>query len=272
MQEGNLAIFDLDGTITRRDTLVPFIAGFLWRHPWRLWRWVPCLVPLLRYATGQRDRGALKSSVIQLTLGGVASTQLAAWAVHFTRRLLQTGLYAEALECITAHQRSHDHLVLLSFFGEITKAKITVRQLQGLRNILDTYAKLCCFQPVDLHKQLRFIEFQIDIHVLQHTAFVCLFEELRDHSLQFIEIVVLENKLHGLPAATVHLDSLLLLNEHTSIRKCRQGFLKRVYDLFLGAMPVFRVDKRCTRKTTVRSTPATTAACSTCNHSLVFGH
>src|SRR5260221_13017325 len=114
MEERNLAIFDLDGTITRRDTLLPFIAGFLWRHPWRLWRWLPCLVPLLRYAAGERDRGALKSSVIQLTLGGVTSAQLDAWAVYFTRRLLQTGLYAESIESIAAHQRSHDHLVLLS--------------------------------------------------------------------------------------------------------------------------------------------------------------
>ena len=114
MDERNLAIFDLDGTITRHDTLVPFIAGFLWRHPWRLWRWVPCLMPLLRYAAGPRDRGALKARIIQLTLGGVTDAQLAAWAVHYTRRLLKTGLYAEALECITAHQRNHHHLVLLS--------------------------------------------------------------------------------------------------------------------------------------------------------------
>ncbi|HMI36800.1 MAG TPA: HAD-IB family hydrolase [Steroidobacteraceae bacterium] len=114
MHERNLAIFDLDGTITRHDTLVPYIAGFLWRHPWRLWRWLPCLVPLLRYAAGPRDRGALKSRVIQLTLGGVASAPLAAWAVRYARRLVRSGLYAEALECITAHQRNHDHLVLLS--------------------------------------------------------------------------------------------------------------------------------------------------------------
>jgi len=114
MHERNLAIFDLDGTITRHDTLLPFIAGFLWRHPWRLWRWLPCLLPLLRYAAGARDRGALKSRIIQLTLGGVASAPLAAWAVRFARRLVRSGLYAEALECITAHQRNHDHLVLLS--------------------------------------------------------------------------------------------------------------------------------------------------------------
>jgi phosphatidylglycerophosphatase C len=114
MNERNLAIFDLDGTITRRDTLVPFIAGFLWRHPWRLWRWLPCLVPLFRYAAGPRDRGALKSSVIRWTLGAVTNANLTAWAVRYTRRLLQEGLYAEALECISAHRRNHDHLVLLS--------------------------------------------------------------------------------------------------------------------------------------------------------------
>jgi len=114
MHERNLAIFDLDGTITRHDTLLPFIAGFLWRHPWRLWRWLPCLLPLLRYVAGARDRGALKSRIIQLTLGGVASAPLTAWAVRFARRLVRSSLYAEALECITAHQRNHDHLVLLS--------------------------------------------------------------------------------------------------------------------------------------------------------------
>jgi len=114
MHERNLAIFDLDGTITRHDTLVPFIAGFLWRHPWRLWRWLPCLAPLLRYVTGPRDRGALKARVLQLTLGGVGNAALAAWAVRYSRRLVRSGLYAEALECISAHQRNHDHLVLLS--------------------------------------------------------------------------------------------------------------------------------------------------------------
>ena len=36
-----LAVFDLDGTITRHDTLVPYLMGYGRRHPaglWRLWR------------------------------------------------------------------------------------------------------------------------------------------------------------------------------------------------------------------------------------------
>jgi phosphatidylglycerophosphatase C len=114
MSQRNLAIFDLDGTIARHDTLAPFIAGFLWRHPWRVWRWALCLAPLLRYVAGPRDRGRLKARVIQLTLGGVASEPLTAWAARYTRRLLRGGLYAEALECIGAHRRNRDHLVLLS--------------------------------------------------------------------------------------------------------------------------------------------------------------
>ena len=114
MNERNLAVFDLDGTLTRHDTLVPFIAGFLWRHPWRLWRLARCLAPLLRYATGPRDRAVLKSSIIQHTLGGVASAPLARWADRFAARLLHAGLYAEALECLSAHRRTQDYLVLLS--------------------------------------------------------------------------------------------------------------------------------------------------------------
>ena len=36
MRSGTLAVFDLDGTITRHDTLLPFLGGYLLRHPWRL--------------------------------------------------------------------------------------------------------------------------------------------------------------------------------------------------------------------------------------------
>ena len=114
MSENTLAIFDLDGTITRRDTLWPFIAGYLRRHPRRWWRLPLCVAPLLRYLCGQADRGALKSAVITLTLGGVARAELAAWSRQFTARLLHTGLYAEALTCIDAHKRAQAHLVLLS--------------------------------------------------------------------------------------------------------------------------------------------------------------
>ncbi|MBS0387257.1 MAG: HAD-IB family hydrolase [Proteobacteria bacterium] len=114
MAGGTLAIFDLDGTITRHDTLWPFISGFLLRHPSRWWRLPLCVAPLLRYALAGRDRGALKGSIIRLTLGGAPRAALERWAARFTQRLLRTGLYAEALTLIATHRRTQTHLVLLS--------------------------------------------------------------------------------------------------------------------------------------------------------------
>ena len=114
MPENTLAIFDLDGTITRQDTLWPYISGFLRRHPARWWRLAPCLAPLMRYLCGQRDRGVLKGAILRLTLGGMPRAALTAWSAEFTARLLREGLYAEALACIAVHRRAQTHLVLLS--------------------------------------------------------------------------------------------------------------------------------------------------------------
>ena len=114
MAGSTLAIFDLDGTITRHDTLWPFISGFLVRHPSRWWRLALCVAPLLRFALSDRDRGALKGAVIRRTLGGLPRGALEGWAAQFTQRLVRTGLYGEALTRIATHRRAQAHLVLLS--------------------------------------------------------------------------------------------------------------------------------------------------------------
>ena len=114
MSENTLAIFDLDGTITRHDTLWPYIRGYLWRRPGRWWRLPLCLAPLAAFAVGALDRGALKGAIIRLSLGGASRAELEDWSREYTDRLLQRGLYAEALTCIAAHRRMQSHLVLLS--------------------------------------------------------------------------------------------------------------------------------------------------------------
>ena len=114
MPDSTLAIFDLDGTITRHDTLWPYVSGLLLRHPRRWWRLVACLPVVLRYVFGPHDRGQLKGSFIHLTLGGLSRSELAAWSRQYTTRLLRDGLYAEALACIEVHRRERTHLVLLS--------------------------------------------------------------------------------------------------------------------------------------------------------------
>jgi len=109
-----IALFDLDGTLTWRDTLLPFLLGFLRRRPHRafgLWR-LP--LALARYWQ-DRDRGALKSSVIQMLMRGERRSVLDAWAQIFVAELKPKNRFRPlALAVVEAHRAAGDHLVLLS--------------------------------------------------------------------------------------------------------------------------------------------------------------
>jgi len=118
-----LAVFDLDGTITRHDSLLPFVAGFLWRHPARWPRFI-ATIPLMAAYVLERNRGALKGAIIHVTFGGLTRAEVDAYAAQFVPRLLRRGLYAEALTQIAAHRARADHLVLLSASPDLYVAHI----------------------------------------------------------------------------------------------------------------------------------------------------
>ncbi|MGB6450625.1 MAG: hypothetical protein WBE92_07725, partial [Steroidobacteraceae bacterium] len=65
-----LVVFDLDGTITRRGTLVPYVAGLLAKRPLQLLRLLRVVPALLAYSLGRIDRGALKARLLRATLRG----------------------------------------------------------------------------------------------------------------------------------------------------------------------------------------------------------
>jgi phosphatidylglycerophosphatase C len=113
LNSGGLAVFDLDGTITRRDTFGPFLWGFLWRRPWRLARALLALPAAARF-TLNRDRGALKGAIIHALLGGAKRASIARWAERHVAELLAVGLYAEALAAIAMHRARGDRLLLMS--------------------------------------------------------------------------------------------------------------------------------------------------------------
>jgi phosphatidylglycerophosphatase C len=109
-----VALFDLDGTLTWRDTLLPFLAGYLIRHPRRLWAlWL--LPPALVAYVVNRDRGALKSRAIRMVMGGASRSSVEAWAEIFVGSLQSRHmLRPAALAALAAHRASGDHLVLMS--------------------------------------------------------------------------------------------------------------------------------------------------------------
>lgn len=107
-------MFDLDGTIARRDTLVPFVFGFLWRRPWRFARLAIAVPALLGFALGLTGRGELKATLIRAAFGGLGREELAAWAGVYVPRVVATGLFKDALAAIDAHRANGDALALMS--------------------------------------------------------------------------------------------------------------------------------------------------------------
>ena len=83
-----LAVFDLDGTITRHDTFLPFLLACLARSPWRLPRLL-LIVPLALGFLFHRDHGRFKGALLHATLGGLRRDWLQARAAAFVSGLLQ---------------------------------------------------------------------------------------------------------------------------------------------------------------------------------------
>lgn len=114
-----LAVFDLDGTITRHDTLARYVWGFLLRHPWRMPRALGVVPALLAFTLRLCGRGRLKAALMRSALGGVTRSELAHWNERFIAHLLAHGTFAAARERISEHARAGDHLVLMSASPEL---------------------------------------------------------------------------------------------------------------------------------------------------------
>jgi phosphatidylglycerophosphatase C len=108
-----IAFFDLDGTITHRDTLVPLVLRLLARRPLRLLRLTLVLPALVRFAF-DRDRGALKQSLLRATLRGMPRAELAQEAQRFVRDTIATRCFADALAKVRQHRAAGHALVLMS--------------------------------------------------------------------------------------------------------------------------------------------------------------
>ena len=109
-----LVLFDLDGTITYRDSLYPYVTGFLarsGRSRLRMGRLVPTLAA---FAVGAADHGAVKSTFIRATLGGATRAQLSIWTDEFVPWLVAQGCSPGALGMVKAHREAGDLLVLMS--------------------------------------------------------------------------------------------------------------------------------------------------------------
>lgn len=108
-----IAAFDVDGTLTRRDTVVPFLASVA---GWRVvagalatdWR----AVAGATFANVGRDDA--KSALLSATLTGVPIDELYRAGERFADRVFSRGMRADVVARLLRHQRRGDELVVIS--------------------------------------------------------------------------------------------------------------------------------------------------------------
>src|SRR5690349_2673846 len=108
-----IAFFDLDGTITHRDTLFPLVLRKLAQRPLHLARLLLVVPAVVRFAF-VRDRAALKQSLLRATLRGIRRAELDAHSTAFVSDTIAHRCFRDALTAIRRHREQGHYLVLMS--------------------------------------------------------------------------------------------------------------------------------------------------------------
>jgi HAD superfamily hydrolase (TIGR01490 family) len=112
-QERPLAVFDLDGTLARGDTLLPFLFGYCRHHRW--WtRRAGLAIDLTLYASRAVSARLAKERMIRRILGGERIEQVAGYAARFCREWLPSRTHQVGVAALRHHQRAGHRVALLS--------------------------------------------------------------------------------------------------------------------------------------------------------------
>lgn len=108
-----VAVFDFDGTLTRCDSLFPFLRYTVGR--WTFWRRTPLIfVAGIRHRLGQLDRTTLKESILRTYLGGLPEYEADVAAQGFVRRVLPSLINPAAEARLGWHRERHHRLLVIS--------------------------------------------------------------------------------------------------------------------------------------------------------------
>lgn len=133
-----LAVFDLDGTLFRGDSLLPFLLGFAWRkRRWHALLAMP-LVLALYLVRVIGDRRA-KEMLLVLFLRGTQRSDIVAYARQFVSRWRARRAIPESLARLQQHLDAGHRVILLSASPDLYVAEFA-RQL-GIREAVSTQVR-----------------------------------------------------------------------------------------------------------------------------------
>ncbi|MCM8557787.1 HAD family hydrolase [Sphingomicrobium sediminis] len=145
----DLAIYDMDKTVTRRPTYTPFLMHVALRTaPWRLLLLPFVAVSLLLYGAKAIDRARLKEINHRLLIGGkVDPARLAPHVESFSRITLQRNLRPGARAAIRRDKEEGRMLVLATasyrFYAEAIGKALGFDHVIGTEAVEDERQRLC---------------------------------------------------------------------------------------------------------------------------------
>ncbi|MGB7088057.1 MAG: HAD-IB family hydrolase [Phormidesmis sp.] len=108
-----VAIFDFDGTLTRRDSLLPFLRAIAGQR--RFVIGLVCLSPMLvRYSLKLIPNWQAKETMLTYFLAGMPAARLQSFAQHFANQTLPQLLRPEAIERLCWHQQQGHRTLIVS--------------------------------------------------------------------------------------------------------------------------------------------------------------
>jgi HAD superfamily hydrolase (TIGR01490 family) len=137
-----IAIYDMDRTITRRGTYTPFLIFAALRHkPWRMLGLALFIMSMIGYILGWQNRKSLKSLGFKFLIGReIAADRLDEISAAFAKRTVKSGLLPGTLVLIEADRKAGKRLVMATASPEYYVAPI---------------AKLLKFDAIITTKQAR---------------------------------------------------------------------------------------------------------------------
>lgn len=113
-QLSKIIVFDLDGTITQKDTYLPFLFGFLAKKPWLVFRLVALPFAVFIHLSGMRNNTWLKKVFLKAFLKGMKQEDIDSWVEEFADNIVNKGSRVGALEELQKHVEAGSCVLLVS--------------------------------------------------------------------------------------------------------------------------------------------------------------
>ncbi|MEE8295198.1 MAG: HAD-IB family hydrolase [Sphingomonadales bacterium] len=109
----NIAIFDLDRTLTKGGSFSPFLISIAREEPDKRLYIFAVMFQMLLYLIKRRTRKTLKEYMLRSFMTGMSKNQTSKYSKAFLKRLQERGKFFESgLEAIKAHKKKGDMVVI----------------------------------------------------------------------------------------------------------------------------------------------------------------